>query len=81
MLYVRYVHLTKAKPINRRHPFLSPEKMLHKDYDYKDSVYKKKTGFDPHGAWSQDCLAVNHQSSSNSDSDSDSDGISSLSLM
>jgi hypothetical protein len=42
MLYARYVHLTKAKPILERqnHP-LSLERMLHRDYDGKGSVAKK----------------------------------------
>jgi hypothetical protein len=35
MLYVRYVHLTKKKPIHNRQPIFSSERMLHKDYDHK----------------------------------------------
>jgi hypothetical protein len=37
MLYVRYVHLTKTKPIHKR------ERMLHKDCDIKGSVSRKKS--------------------------------------
>jgi hypothetical protein len=33
MLYVRYVHLTKAKSIHKNKPILSSERMLRKDYD------------------------------------------------
>jgi hypothetical protein len=36
-----YIHLTKAKPINRDKPILSSE-MLHKDYECKGSAAKKK---------------------------------------
>jgi hypothetical protein len=41
MLYVRYVQLTKVKPIHKDKP-ISSERMLHKDYDRKGSVVKRK---------------------------------------
>jgi hypothetical protein len=34
--------LTKAKHIHKRKPILSSERMLHKDYDPKGSVAKRK---------------------------------------
>jgi hypothetical protein len=42
MLYMRYVHLTKAKPIHKRqtHPLVTED--VNKDYDRKGSVKKKK---------------------------------------
>jgi hypothetical protein len=42
MLYVRYVHLTKAKHIHKRqtHPLA---RMLHKDYVRKGLVAENKT--------------------------------------
>jgi hypothetical protein len=52
MLYVRYVHLTKAKR-DKHIPW--SEMMLRKDYDRKSSV-KKKTGRDPQRTWHQDEL-------------------------
>jgi hypothetical protein len=37
--------------------------MLHKDYDRKGSIAKKKnSGHDPPGAWRQDGRAVHRQS-------------------
>jgi hypothetical protein len=42
MLYVRYAHLTKEKPIHKDKPILSSERVFHKDYDSKGSVAKKK---------------------------------------
>jgi hypothetical protein len=41
MLYVLYVHITKAKPICDK-PILSSEKMIYKDYDRKVSVAERK---------------------------------------
>jgi hypothetical protein len=43
MPYVRHAHLTKAKLFTRDKPTLSSQRMLHKDYDSKGSVTKKKT--------------------------------------
>jgi hypothetical protein len=43
MLYVCYVHLTKANPIRGRQTILSLEKMSHKDYDRKGSIAIKKS--------------------------------------
>jgi hypothetical protein len=40
IFYVRFLHLTKAKHIHKRHTDLSPERMLHKDYDRKRSFEK-----------------------------------------
>jgi hypothetical protein len=40
VLYVRYIYLTKAKPI-RGKAINSSERMLHKDYNHKNSVEKK----------------------------------------
>jgi hypothetical protein len=51
VLYVRYVHLTKAKLIIRDKPILSSEGMLHENYDRKRSVGRK-----PQGVWRQDEL-------------------------
>jgi hypothetical protein len=33
MLYVRYLYLTKARPIYKREPILSSERILRKDCD------------------------------------------------
>jgi hypothetical protein len=49
MLYLQYVHLTKAKPIHKRHPILLSE-MLHKDYNRKDPVEKKISSLEHQGA-------------------------------
>jgi hypothetical protein len=58
MLYMRYVHLTKAKPIHKR--ILASERMLHKDYGRKGSVAHpcppKNAVHEPHGTWHQDEL-------------------------
>jgi hypothetical protein len=45
MLYVRYIHLTKATQslFMRDKPIVSSQRMLHKDYGHKGSVAKKKT--------------------------------------
>jgi hypothetical protein len=43
MLYVRYVHLTKAKYIHKRQTHHFVEWVLHADFDSKGSVEKKKT--------------------------------------
>jgi hypothetical protein len=58
MLYVRHVHLTKAKHIQKgqTHPILLSEMMLHKDYNRKGSVEKKKLWSWASKAWSQDEL-------------------------
>jgi hypothetical protein len=37
-------------------PILSSERMLHKDYDHKDSVEKKIDGRESQSAWCQDEL-------------------------
>jgi hypothetical protein len=58
MLFVRYVHLTKAKAIIREKPVLSSGRMLHKLYDHRGSVVKKekKSGSCPRGVLCQDEL-------------------------
>jgi hypothetical protein len=59
MLYMRYVHLTKAKRslFLKDKSILSPESMLHKYYECKCSVAKKKnTGREPQGCSRQDEL-------------------------
>jgi hypothetical protein len=57
MLYVQYVHLTKAKHIHRRQiHFLVSERVLHKDYDRKGSVEKIFSGRESQGVWRQDEL-------------------------
>jgi hypothetical protein len=49
MLNMRYVHLTKAKPI---HDTLSSERILHKEYDRKVSVSRKQpSGHESRVAW------------------------------
>jgi hypothetical protein len=53
--YMRYLHLTKAKPIHKRQPVLSSERKLHKDYDRKGSV-EKVSGRESQGACRQDEL-------------------------
>jgi hypothetical protein len=59
-LYVRYVHLTKAKHIQ---PIFSSERMLHKDYYYKSSTGKESlvVGLKGPGVMTN-LLAVNIQS-------------------
>jgi hypothetical protein len=57
MLYVRYVHLTKASIFIRDKPIFSSERKLHKDYDRKSSVAKKNmSGRELQGACRQDEL-------------------------
>jgi hypothetical protein len=56
MLYVRYVHLTKASLFIRDKPILSSE-MLCKDCDHNGNK-KKKSGRDPQGAWRQEELTM-----------------------
>jgi hypothetical protein len=41
MLYVRYVHLTKAKHIHKKQTHPRVREMLQKDYDRKGTVAKK----------------------------------------
>jgi hypothetical protein len=54
MLYVQYIHLTKVKAIHKRQT-LSSESILHKVYDRKCSVAKKKIfGRESQGTWRQD---------------------------
>jgi hypothetical protein len=58
MLYVRYVHLTKAKRslfIRDRH-IHSSQRVSHKNYDREGSVEKENLGSQPQGAWRQDEL-------------------------
>jgi hypothetical protein len=57
MLYVRDVHLTKAKrsPFIRETPIFSSEKMLHKDSARKGTV-ENNSGRESQGAWRQDEL-------------------------
>jgi hypothetical protein len=50
MLYVRYVHFIRNKPI------FPSERMLHKDYNCKSSVGKEICGRGSQGAWRQDEL-------------------------
>jgi hypothetical protein len=48
LVYMRYVQLTRDKPI------FSSEGILHKDYYRKGSGVKKKIfGLDPQGVWRQ----------------------------
>jgi hypothetical protein len=42
VLYMRYVHLTKAKHIIRDKPILSLERKVYKDYDRNVPIDKKK---------------------------------------
>jgi hypothetical protein len=57
ILYVRYVHLTKAKHIHKRHALLSSERMSHTGYGRKGSIEKNKNSDRKHqGAWRQDEL-------------------------
>jgi hypothetical protein len=42
----------------RDKPTLSSGRMLHKDYDRKGSVTKKKSGLEAEGAWRQDELVL-----------------------
>jgi hypothetical protein len=55
MLYVRIVHLKRLSIFVRDNPSFSSERMLHKDYDRKDSV-EKISGREPQGARRQDEL-------------------------
>jgi hypothetical protein len=41
MLHVRYVHLTKAKPIHKRQTHPLVREVLHKDFDRWGSAEKK----------------------------------------
>jgi hypothetical protein len=54
MLYVRYVHLTKAKDIRKRqtHP------VVREDYDLKGSAAKKYSGHEPQEAWLRKAMII-----------------------
>jgi hypothetical protein len=41
MIYLRYVHLTKFRHIQRGKPIVLSERILHKDYDRKGSIGKQ----------------------------------------
>jgi hypothetical protein len=56
MLYVRYVHLTRAKHIHKRQTHLLVREILHEDYERKGSVAKKISGRNPQGTWHPDEL-------------------------
>jgi hypothetical protein len=56
MLYVRYVHSTKASHIHKRGTHFLARKILRKDYGRKCLVAKKVSGRDTQETWRQDEL-------------------------
>jgi hypothetical protein len=54
MLYVRYVHLTKAKLICKRQTHFLVREDSYEDYDRKVQLQKEISGREPQGAWRQD---------------------------
>jgi hypothetical protein len=78
MLYVRYIHLTKAKwgLFVRDKLILSSERILQKDYYRMGSVAPppKISDRNPHGA-KANWLVVDCHSQRNSNPDSDSDSV------
>jgi hypothetical protein len=56
MLYVRYVHLTKANHIQGDKPIFSSERTLYRGYARKSSIGKKNAARESQGAWRQDEL-------------------------
>jgi hypothetical protein len=57
MLYVPYLHLTKAKRIHNKH-VISLEKMLRKDYDRMYSAEENISGRESRGTWQQDTSRI-----------------------
>jgi hypothetical protein len=55
VIYVRYLHLTKAKHIRNRKPHNFVREGLHKDYDGKGCC-KEISGREPQGTLRQDEL-------------------------
>jgi hypothetical protein len=52
IIYVQYIHLTKAEPIHKRQTHLVTDK----DYDRKGSAAKQNLWSSAQGAWRQDEL-------------------------
>jgi hypothetical protein len=56
MLYVWYVQLTRPSIFIRDNQILSSERILHRDYNSKDSIEKSISSRETKMAWRQDEL-------------------------